>query len=215
MPKRDEGGFTLIETMVVLILTSILFNLTLSFLRSSNLFLFHAQTLSREGEEVDRIFRIVQKLLTGPSTIRSTESRSRKIFEGSKDEVQFLGPMPDEGGSDDAVAYRVFSGADHRFHVSWHFDRDEQSKASFGYIGDEVSFSTNVSVAFSYFGSMDEHSVPKWADNWTDTSRLPDIIALDFSRSGKTIKYFIRVATVHRLCQNPANYGSEDILCDY
>ena len=191
---RSQRGFTLIElvvatallgTMMVLMYSGLTFSL-----RGWDAGAANGQRIAdrRIGEnflrrELSEIFPMRWK---DPMVLRLA-------FEGEAQRVRFVSSRPPDvtGGGLSLVGLEVEAGADSRDRslVMRRAMPDDDAK-DFGPLDSAkgtVILAGVDSVAFSYFGSENDFTDPKWTDTWTYAGRVPQMVRMRIRTTEGTV----------------------------
>jgi len=191
---RSQRGFTLIElvvatallgTMMVLMYSGLTFSL-----RGWDAGAANGQRIAdrRIGEnflrrELSEIFPMRWK---DPMVLRLA-------FEGEAQRVRFVSSRPPDvtGGGLSLVGLEVEAGADNRDRslVMRRAMPDDDAK-DFGPLDSAkgtVILAGVDSVAFSYFGSENDFTDPKWTDTWTYAARVPQMVRMRIRTTEGTV----------------------------
>jgi hypothetical protein len=102
-------------------------------------------------------------------------------FSGGPDTLTLMAPQPGTQSAGPWVQERFYIGqhGDHRdLFVRLRFDVSSPAT-----VPDPVTLLDRVSqVRFAYFGAVGPGAAPAWQDNWTNSSRLPDLIRIEIVR---------------------------------
>ncbi|WP_110667962.1 type II secretion system protein GspJ [Salinicola halophilus] len=165
-----QRGFTLLETLVVLMLMGLLLTLVSSAMVAGNRAVEGAQRHSESLDETRAAHRFLQQTLsrTLPLSAGNDEQTRMTSFEGEPTRVVFYAPLPSSVG-----------GGLYRQQIERHDDRLQVSLSRLD--GDRLEpwgqpqrlLGGVQSVAFRYRGRSPLGEPTEWLDHWPWPSRLP------------------------------------------
>lgn len=186
--RRRAAGFTLVELMIAIVLTAIIFTLG-----------FGALRLATEGwGRTDRLVTRASDLRTVGELLRrevaqmvpeQADDETRAIsFVGAAQELAFIAPAPSQSGRL-AGLYR------YRFHFAATADgsalvldyRPYEPGVAPGWEGEHETAMLLPAVAegsFAYYGRREPDQDPEWLAHWDDPARLPERVRLALQPAG-------------------------------
>lgn len=184
MDKLSNKGFTLLELMISITIFSIIV-----------LIIFGAMRLGyRSIEKVEKTTEFLERLRTTLNIIDSQfqsqipltyeENGEKKLyFVGQKESVQF------------SSNYSVWSGQRGYVKVMYNVEPDANGRQSLYVTENTISIEDSrktvllqgfEGISFQYFFKSPLNEAGEWRDEWTETSSLPDKVAINiFDRSRK------------------------------
>lgn len=186
-PSPRQGGFTLLEVLVALVLTGMLIALLFRDLQVT------AHMRAVGGARGDRIIQVttfhegVRALLEQARAIRirpaapgvaAASGTPPVLFDGAPDRLIFVAPMPARVGLGGTHLFDLESkrsGASWKLVLHWRLYRAE---AGGGWDGDSVLLDGLRSVHFFYYGSDGPKLPPRWHDRWDGRPALPLLVKI-------------------------------------
>ncbi|MCG8593145.1 MAG: prepilin-type N-terminal cleavage/methylation domain-containing protein [Kiloniellales bacterium] len=182
-PETDsQGGFTLLELLVAISVFALLSVMMYGGLN------FGIRAWERVGEADTRQsdVQLVQNLLrrafaeVQPAEVGGPRRRLRLAFEGDRDGLVFVGPMPAYlgPGGNHLIGLQVEgAGRERALTLRWEVFREERPDLAFTEAAErEVLLFGVQDLRLRYFGAEDEALSPQWRSQWRDDEALPRLI---------------------------------------
>ncbi len=178
---NDVGGFTLVEVLIALALSSIIF--ISSYQVISNLIQYQVRARVKNGEHLDKLLlenllsQIIEKGIDQNDLYHRTQKKS--AFRGMADSIQLVSRAYSDRY--DIPGYRVYRlyERDEELHVSYRaFDQNYQANQQF-------VLATGLKIKGINFEYREQN---EWVDEWSDGDSIPEFIRIktDFPGSGPT-----------------------------
>jgi prepilin-type N-terminal cleavage/methylation domain-containing protein len=187
--NRGEGGFTLIEVLVSLILLALVLALLVGGLRFARATWDAAARLDQlAGSDMAETFLRARLAEAMPLYEQRTAGTVRVLFQGTGDALSFVAPAPN--GPSGAGLYRyaleVAPGAGRARRVLVvklvPYDGTQGEPDNEGASQQRELIPNVRSVAFRYFGSSEIKGQPSWHAAWTRTDAIPSLVEMTIAR---------------------------------
>lgn len=177
-PATREGGFTILELLVALILLSLL---AIGLAGSMRIGLGQwgaIEARARAAPPVAAAQDAVRALLAAAVPALAGEARNRRVaFQGGPDGVAFIGALPPRAAAPGLNALSLsLDRAAGALVLSWRpFPSDRAGDAKI--LVDGVR-----DVRFAYFGAAEDGGIAGWSDHWSEAAATPRLVrvSLDF-----------------------------------
>jgi general secretion pathway protein J len=207
----DDAGMTLVELLVVLAVLALLGGLMAAGLHTAASSWEHIALHNADREELGALDSLLRGVLSEiyPAKFNSS-SRVLVQFDGQRDHLDFLAPLPQRFGAQDIVLYTLRFAPDGSLHLAWRLDRPSAAGAN-----DPLPAAADESVAdcqdgsFSYYGQVDETGAPRWSTSWQRQSKLPRLIKARFTWHGETQELVVAPLVTGAFC----SVSSPDAAC--
>jgi general secretion pathway protein J len=197
--RRREAGFTLLETVVALVLLATMLGLLFGGLRLGVRAWESGTTRGDRADQLLLTFSFVRKELTAAFPWRFKDPLSVKLaFKGERDRLRFVSMRPAEigggglafvsfefesaGGAGNAgrlVMRRALAAADAK-------DFDALDKAEKFTLAEGIT-----AVQFEFFGAENDTSKPDWSDRWDYPQRLPSHVRMQLKLGEEALPDFV------------------------
>jgi general secretion pathway protein J len=193
--RRLSGGFTLLETVVALVLLATMLGLLFGGLRMG---VRAWESGSSRGDRADQLlltFSFVRKELTAAFPWRFKDPLSVKLaFKGERDRLRFVSMRPAEigGGGLAFVSFEFESarqaGTPGRLVMRRALaaaeakDFEALDKAEMFTLAEGVT-----AVQFDFFGAENDTNKPDWSDRWDFPQRLPSHVRMRLKLGEETL----------------------------
>jgi general secretion pathway protein J len=180
------AGFTLLETLVALVVFSLLAATAYAGLRTSSTSWERAETRIQSREQQRAVVNFIRRQLTQAAPIaRIGDGRWHLWFEGGPDQLTFLADVPQylgQGGIHEIAFRRSSDNAKELLFLSQRIDPE----AKVGEFASEQRIERVLvedlgDFNIRYFGSPDGREDPRWYDRWEDERRLPRLVRVETS----------------------------------
>lgn len=211
----NDGGFTLIEILVIVALLGLMSLLMADNLKAAIGAWPRIAASDAEGEELEGI-RLHLTGLLSQSRPLAVENAGQDVirFDGTSHQVSFLAPLPQRFGPGDIVKFILHIDNGHSLRLAWALDRDDGSTPEV--VGNAADHSTEMLTglrqgAFQYFGCGQDGARPQWWDYWTNRTTLPTLIRFRFSwrRRFETLIIAPRIEAASSFAEVPETSCSE------
>lgn len=196
-----DGGFTLMELLVVLAVLGLLGTLAAGSIRSAADGWRRIARHDAEGEEGQATRDLLRRLLSQAYPAMTGDALHPVVrFEGGPDSLAFLAPLPDRLGAVDIVAYGLrFSGDG--LQLAWQLDR-RPAAAGGGPVpgGAEEVLDEIVSGSFSYYGVTETGGGSRWWSTWRERPSLPSLVRVRLTRRGRAEELLVAPLTTAAFC---------------
>lgn len=184
MRRRQVGGFTLLEALVVLLLLSLIMTAAFGALRVGGRSWEAGITQANETEELrsvtDFLRRQFGQLLT---TTWLDDAEQRIAFEGTADQVRFIGPAPQQLDSAGLLMFTLAAEHD-GLEKRLIFNYAALDPGAEGFESppemERLQLAGHLqNVSFSYYGRKKTTDRPGWHPRWdTDAEEFPEMIRI-------------------------------------
>jgi general secretion pathway protein J len=177
LARRRDGGFTLLETLVTLVVLGFLV-IGLTHGVQTGIALWNAQS-HRLGEaaDLDAAERTLRNLLSGiPTNPGGDSSPGTVTFSGSSDRLVFVGDLPTGLGTNQ-LANIDLELKDRRLILSWTPHRHEISTAPPAKPIETELVGGVKRLELAYWGSTEPDQPAAWQGQW-EGPQLPDLIRI-------------------------------------
>jgi type II secretory pathway pseudopilin PulG len=202
---------TLVELLVVLAVLALLGGLMAAGLHTAASSWQHITRRNADREELEALHSLLRGVLSEiyPAKFDSS-SRVLVQFDGQRDHLDFLAPLPQRFGAQDIVLYTLRFAPDGGMHLAWRLDR--QSAVG---VDDPVPIATDEGVAdcqdgsFSYYGRIDETGASRWSTSWQGQNKLPRLVRARFIWHGESQELVVAPLVTGAFC----SVSSPDAAC--
>jgi general secretion pathway protein J len=183
--RREQGGFTLIEVVIATVLVGAMMVLVYSGLSFSLRSWDAAEANGRRVAERRLAENFLRRELSELFPMRFKDPLQVKVaFEGAADHLRFVSARPPgiQMGGLALVGIETRDNRENRTRdlVMVRAMPDDEA-TSFGPLEraeSHLMYAGVDRVEFSYFGSENEFTEPKWTDEWTYQSRIPELVRM-------------------------------------
>jgi len=167
----DQGGFTLVEMLIALVLSSIIFFSSYEVI--SHLIQYQVRARVQDGEQLDTLLlenllsQIIEKSIDQNDLFHRTQKKS--VFRGRADSIQLVSRAYSDRY--DIPGYRVYRlfRRDEELYISYRtLDRDYLSNEPF-------QLATGLKIKDLSFEFLEQN---EWVDEWSDESSIPGFIRI-------------------------------------
>jgi general secretion pathway protein J len=182
-PHR-RGGFTLVELLLALTLMSMLLALAYGGLRAATRAADRGQTILEDSSRIRMAHQFVHKQLNQmlPLAFAQNEDGSERVaFQGVADRIRFVAPMPGYlGFGGPQVQELAIVRGDESFELVISHTLLQGFEEGLLYERPPIVLLEDIeSASFSFLGRDAEGELTGWTSSWTDSSMLPESVALD------------------------------------
>ncbi len=187
-PQGDEG-FTLLELLIATILGGFLLAAVSGALAYTGRARARIDRSEAAFRDIDAAKQMISRILANAQPVlNGTAYADRTVdFDGSADEVRFIGRLPDAVADDQIVRQELFlegSGSLKSLWLSWSLalppaQADAVQPLYRMKIVDKVR-----SLHFAFFGRDQPQHRPAWRDAWTGLSTLPLLVRVEIGSGG-------------------------------
>jgi general secretion pathway protein J len=207
----DDAGMTLVELLVVLAVLALLGGLMAAGLHTAALSWQHIARHNADREELEALHTLLRGVLSEiyPAKFNSG-SRVLVQFDGQRDHLDFLAPLPQRFGAQDIVRYSLRFAPDGSMHLAWGLDR--QSAAG---VDDLLPTPADEGIAdcqdgsFSYYGQIDATGASRWSTSWQGQGKLPRLVRARFIWHGEAQELVVAPLVTAAFC----SVASPDAAC--
>ena len=198
--RLKQGGFTLIEVMIAVVLLAIIFAITFNVLH----FAVKAWDKGVVRAEVTNRVTLVQELLRSammqaqPVALKTDDHSKQLAFVGGEGELRFVAPLSTaqkSGGlyvlNIQHVQYETTGTLVLRYH-RYHYN--DESFSATGTTDVELLLDNVEGITFRYFGPDEENGVSAWKPAWVEQSVLPYKIEMTVRMAREDVVWPILVA---------------------
>lgn len=185
LPKQIVArGFTLVELLLAITLMSMLLALAYGGLRASTRAADRGQVVLEESSRVRMAHQFVRKQLNQILPLayeQDDEAKTRKMFEGDRDSIRFVSPMPGylSFGGPQVQELSIIATEQGRGLVLSHALLQGFEEANL-YEREPILLIDNIEDASFMFLGVDENGVlTSWAPDWPETETLPKAVSLE------------------------------------
>ncbi len=169
--RRDLGGFTLVEMLIALVLSSIIF--FSSYQVISNLIQYQVRAQVKNSEHLDKLLlenllsQIIEKSIDQNDLYHRTQKKT--VFRGGNDSIQLVSRAYSERY--DVPGYRVYRL----------YERDEELQVSYrafdgNYLSNQqFQLATGLMIKNLSFEYLEQNG---WVEEWSDESSIPGSIRI-------------------------------------
>jgi general secretion pathway protein J len=199
--RRRDGGFTLLELLLAIVLMSLLTAMLIGGFRMITRNQEKAVAPLDRAERIANVYDFLRAQLADaqpapPSAPRTTDPAGRTArrapFDGIADGIRFVGP-PAASLALGGLQMLTVGFADGRLAVRWRLYQDDAFEGgedrgvpdAAGRAGtredfyrDAVLLDHVADVRFAYFGSLDPAELPVWRESWLESDRLPLLVRM-------------------------------------
>jgi prepilin-type N-terminal cleavage/methylation domain-containing protein len=175
---HGDAGFTLVETMVALVLLSVISVFIFWSLRSGTALWANYATASEETDDVattqDLLRRLIERSYPAPQ-----RSNPRVVnFSGNAARLEFQTSLPPYLALGGFYTVSLERSMDDELLISW---RDSEGITLPGSPAHATLLSGVSHIALTYFGARNGAGSQKWFDSWTGQPRLPDLVRIQIA----------------------------------
>jgi len=179
-----QGGFTLVELLLAITLMSMLMALAYGGLRASTRAADRGQVVLEESSRIRMAHQFVRKQLNQMLPLAyemDEENKERKLFDGSSQNIRFVGPMPGylSFGGPQVQEMSIVPGENGKALVLSHalLQGFEESNL---YERDPILLMDHIENAtFEFLGVDEEGNLAGWTTEWADPSQMPKAVSLE------------------------------------
>jgi len=177
-------GFTLVELLLAITLMSMLLALAYGGLRASTRTTDRGQVVLEESSRMRMAHQFVRKQLNQMLPLayeQDDEKKERKLFEGSRNNIRFVGPMPGylSFGGPQVQELSIVPGERGQALVLSHALLQGFEEANL-YERAPILLIDNIDDAWFTFLGVDEYGeLTGWNSDWTDPETLPKAVSLE------------------------------------
>lgn len=187
-----ERGLTLVETLVGLVVMSLLATVLFNALNLASRSWERAEKRAVTSEHLLVITQFLQRELSQSLPVsRFEDDRRRLLFKGTRRSLQFVSQIPSHRGGPHALYLLRLEArkgdAGYRLEFSYHPIGAEFSDASeLGTAQDDakVLLEGLTRVRFEYFGRPPNRETPVWRDRWGIPNALPRLVRISLDHAG-------------------------------
>ncbi|MHC4984319.1 MAG: type II secretion system protein GspJ [Planctomycetota bacterium] len=184
--RRTAGGFTLVELLVALTLTGLIFVALFGGLR------FGARTWetgiarSEVAAQVEIAQSLLRRLLTQAILIEGDRS-GESTFDGETDQLRFTAPAPSQVGLGGVYLFELFTEASEASEENRHLvlrwrvyrkELDPESPPDDEPRKRRVLLDGIETLRFEYFGDPETKENPQWLEGWSGHDALPKLVSV-------------------------------------
>jgi len=182
--NKLSRGFTLVELLLAITLMSMLLALAYGGLRASTRATERGQVILEESSRMRMAHQFVRKQLNQMLPLayeQDDEKKERKLFEGNRSSIRFVGPMPGylSFGGPQVQEISIVNGEHGQALVLSHalLQGFEEAKL---YERAPILLIDHIEDAWFTFLGVDEFGeLTGWAPDWADTETLPKAVSLE------------------------------------
>jgi general secretion pathway protein J len=206
----DDAGMTLVELLVVLAVLALLGGLMAAGLHTAASNWQHIARHNADREELEALHSLLRSVLSEiyPAKFDSS-SRVLVQFDGQRDHLDFLAPLPQRFGAQDIVLYTLRFAPDGSMHLAWRLDRQSAG------VDDPLPTAADERIAdcrdgfFSYYGQIDETGASQWSTSWQGQRKLPRLVRARFIWRGEPQELVVAPLVTGAFC----SVASPDAAC--
>ena len=174
-----NGGFTLLEVLVALLLFSLVLMMLYGALYSSGRSWRVSEVQARENDDKRLILAFIRRQVgEAMPLVQADEREARMMFHGEDSSLQFVSRLPaHHAGS--GVYFLKFEMRDDELMLKYlPLARDKDLFAEDVFVdAAEIILLKNVeTIDLDYFGRDTSDAEPAWSDNWDNKARLPELM---------------------------------------
>jgi general secretion pathway protein J len=190
--RSGDGGFSLIEVLVSLVLLALVLSLLTGAVRFARGTWDAAARLDREAGYDAASFTRARLSEAVPLFEHTETGAMRVVFKGASERLSFVAPTPN--GPAGAGLYRFVlevgttstTGSSPAFLVKLAPYQPQPNVEMAGPALEEHVLAENVkTVRFRYFGRKDPRAAPEWHAAWPRTDALPDLVEITMVQKGR------------------------------
>lgn len=179
---REEGGFTIVEVLVSLVLLATVLAIIPSAIRLANRQAQSAGHMMADAQEATGLNLLADRLAQSLPVFETGEDGSLKLaFEGSDSELRFVATSVAGGQGTGMFGHRI-SQLDGALVLRVDAFPADADHASIGTNRPLVQGVTRLKL--SYFGWSDEERKMAWMPTWLQADRLPQLVRIAILREG-------------------------------
>jgi general secretion pathway protein J len=176
--RHSRAGFTLLELLVAMTVLGLLMALLSANMQTSTKAWLHSESRFFDTNKIQHVQTFLQKQISQiyPKFMSAVGSDARVDFDGRRDTLQFLSPVPealDNGGRAYTKLSVVQSGNDVQLVMT---QREELAWNESAKMPSNILIKGLKSAEFSYFGKDATQTLPSWHDSWLGKQELPKLI---------------------------------------
>lgn len=183
--RRAQGGFTLLELIIAMVLVSLVMVLLFGGLRLGLRSWDAATERATRTDDMRLAAEFIRRVLGGTRLVYWETDRGRHLaFEGEADAVRFVAPVPAHLGMGGVhvvtLALGEAAGAGQVLNMSyWPLRPEMKDFKADGHAETETLVSRVTRLGLKYFGAAAPGEDPEWRDSWKDARTLPELVELD------------------------------------
>jgi len=192
--RSRQRGFTLVELMVSLVVLALMMQMMLGGLR------FGTRVWERVSETAEQVDQVVttQRFLRNQLNELSQPNRTQQgqgnqvqwWFSGKRSEMTFVAPWRLAYSYTGMYRFRLWierGGDTSALHVSWHPDTETKLSAADlkALSGERVLLTDVADFDLSYYGALHVDEEARWAPQWTNSARTPNLVRINVSFGSK------------------------------
>ena len=202
---RPDGGFTLLELLVSLVLLSLLMSLVPPALRLAQRGPAIAAELDRRAEiDAALSFSVQQLGEATPIYLRGDDGRLQIQFDGKPEAIGFVAPAKFDSADSGLTRFDLALGSDaagrHGLLLSWtawrsasRYGTDPKNGAP-AVSQSKLLIEGATDFRLRYFGSVRSRGEKDWSTSWPRTDALPALVEMSVTTAKETRR---RIVTLH------------------
>jgi general secretion pathway protein J len=194
---RTQSGFTLLELLIAMTLMSLVLVLLYGGLHTTLRASESGEQRAENWNEIGLVEDFIRRQLHQSLTLFRQDPKQGKVveFAGEPERITVVAPMLaylGRGGLYVIALEARETGSSGELRMRWQPYRPlgPQSTA----VGDESVLLAEVTEAhWSYFGTGQNETTPRWYDRWQDARQRPMLVRLSLKRRGETLPDLVAV----------------------
>jgi general secretion pathway protein J len=192
-PSR-EGGFTLLELLVALVLTALIMAMMPGAIRLGARALNQAEVLTNDAADRATLDFVAERLAeTAALYQRGGDGRLTVAFSGTAHAIGFVASATMDSGAEASAGLYLFELAlvrlDNqvgRMMLRWQPFRSTLTAVPVTLKQERVLLSDIAELSFRYFGAPTARVAAAWSDVWAGTDNIPELVELQIRRAAQS-----------------------------